>query len=76
MDILVYILFFVFGFLMGVGFLWQATKDKAAGTLRIDQSDPEDGPYFFLELGVDPRTLTNEKIVTFKVNTESYLSQK
>lgn len=42
-------------------------KPKDVGTLVIDTSDP-DGPYMFLELDVDPRTIINKKHVTLRIN--------
>ena len=50
-------------------------REKPLGTLRIDTSDPDDGPYLFLELSCDPRLIMSQKTVLLKVNTESYLSQ-
>lgn len=63
---------FIIGFILGI----LRKKDKAVGTLRIDTSDPEDGPYLFLELSTDPRALMSRKTVILDVNTESYISQK
>lgn len=50
--------------------------DKVVGTLRIDSSDPEDGPYMFLELNKGTGDVSRRKVVTLKVSTESYLSRK
>lgn len=49
---------------------------KPIGTLRIDQSDPDEAPYLFLELSEDPRELMKSTYVTLRVNAESYISQK
>lgn len=49
---------------------------NAVGQLRIDSSDPEDGPYLFLELETDPDILKRKEYIYLKVNTESYVSQK
>lgn len=45
------------------------------GVLRIDTSDPEDGPYLFLELRHNIDSFYNEKKVALLVNTENYISQ-
>ena len=50
--------------------------DKVVGTLRIDSSDPDDGPYMFLELNSRTGDVSRRKVVTLKVSTESYLSRK
>lgn len=49
---------------------------KVVGTLRIDSSDPESEPYIFLELNKGTGDVSRRKVVTLKVSTESYLSQK
>lgn len=51
-------------------------NDKPVGTLRIDRSDPDDSPYLFLELSTDPRELMKKDVVTLKVSTENYITQK
>ena len=56
---------------------WPKRKhDDVLGTLRIDKSDPDDGPFMFLELDVDPRIIERQKYITLRVSTESYLAQK
>ena len=59
------------GFVIGVKY-----HHKPVGTLRVDQSDPDDNPYLFLELSGDPKKLTNQKYITLKVNIENYISHK
>ena len=51
---------------------------KTVGTLRIDNSDPEDGPYLFLELaeGSNPNNFKNRAYVTFKVNATNFISHE
>lgn len=43
------------------------------GNLRIDSSDPTDGPYMFLEITKDVGLLYSKKQVTLNINTESYI---
>ena len=59
------------GFVIGV-----KHHHKPVGTLRVDQSDPDDNPYLFLELSGDPKKLPNQKYITLKVNIENYISHK
>lgn len=51
-------------------------EKKPVGTLRVDQSDPDDSPYLFLELDDSAiiNKVTKMKEVTFRVNTENYIS--
>ena len=51
-------------------------KVNLCGTLRIDRSDPEDGPYMFLEITEDIDKVYGSEHVTFLVNTENYISHE
>ena len=66
-------------FLIGVSFgcvISNATnRKKPVGNLRIDKSDPDDGPYLFLELETDPQILEKEEYVTLKIVAKNYISQ-
>ena len=59
-----------------IGFVIGINHHKPVGTLRVDQSDPDDNPYLFLELSGDPKKLPNQKYITLKVNIENYISHK
>ena len=61
----------VIGFVIGIKY-----HHKPVGTLRVDQSDPNDNPYLFLELSEDPKKLPNQKCIILKVNIENYISHK
>lgn len=43
------------------------------GTLRIDRSDPKDGPYIFLELNKGVGDISAKKIVVLQVDNASYI---
>ena len=66
------------GFVVGVvlTIIFSVRSRRIYGTLRIDNSDPEDGPYLFLELTSDVNSIKKQKRVSFKVNAKNYLSQK
>ena len=52
-------------------------KEKPVGSLRVDQSDPDSGPYLFLELsheGVD--AIYKKRYVVLKVNIKNYISHE
>lgn len=50
-------------------------RRKPVGVLRIDTSDP-DGPYMFLELSEDISAVMDAELVTLKIDTRGYISQK
>ena len=43
------------------------------GTLRVDQSDPTDAPYLFLEIEKGMGDISRKKYVLLRVNTVSYI---
>lgn len=67
----------VIGILIGMVIAKFAFRDKTIGSLRVDQSDPDSGPYLFLELspgGVDE--IYKKKYVSLRVDLKNYISQK
>lgn len=74
MELLIVLLI---GILTGMLIAKFAFRDKPIGSLRVDQSDPDSGPYLFLELspgGVDE--LYKKKFVSLRVDLKNYISQK
>lgn len=67
------IIAFLAGVLIGTIIYAIAVKTASVGTLRIDQSDPDDSPYLFLELK-DVNTIFSKKYVTMKVELKNYIS--
>ncbi len=50
---------------------------KTAGSLRVDQSDPDSGPYLFLELSrKGAAELHRKKHIVLKINIEDYISRE
>ena len=52
-------------------------REKPIGSLRVDDSDPDSGPYLFLEL--DPNgadTIYKKKYVWLRVRIENYIPHK
>lgn len=80
MSIVIMFLLIIIGFILGLGIGYIAAKftyDKEPiGDLRIDESDPEDGPYLFLELNSRPNTFKHLNRVTLNVVAKNYISQK
>lgn len=68
---------FLLGLAIGVVYVRVTIRnERLIGTLRVDESDPTDGPYLFLELSKNPEMVKQKKYVTLKVNVSNYLSQK
>lgn len=68
-------LFVIFGIgiLVGIVCATVATRTKSVGTLRVDTSDPDDGPYLFLELSKDIGDIYRKKYVTFKASLKNFI---
>ena len=55
----------------------QVFRRDVVGSLRVDQSDPDSGPYLFLELshkGAD--AIYKKRYVVLKVNIKNYISHE
>lgn len=63
----------IVGFVLGVIAIHKRLK---IGTLRVDQSDPFDGPYLFLELSEPVSHVMTRKFVCMDVNVEDYIPRK
>ena len=70
-----FILFFV-GVSLGVSITSIILRSHFIGDLRIDNSDPEDGPYIFLELSKQIGDISSKKYVVLKVKLENFIPQK
>lgn len=68
------IIAFLVGVLIGTILYAISIKTASVGTLRIDQSDPEDSPYLFLELKKNVNNIASNKYVIMKVKRENYIS--
>ncbi len=67
-------LFVIFGIgiLVGVVCSLIVICTKSVGSLRIDTSDPDDGPYLFLELSKDIGNIYKKKYVTIRINNTPF----
>ena len=59
----------IIGFLLGASVFYR----RPVGNLRIDQSDPADPPYLFLELSSDVGRFLHKKYVVLRVRAENFL---
>ena len=64
------------GIIIGCVITMIVSRVFTIGTIRVDNSDPDDAPYLFLELERNVGAITSKKYVTFKVKVENYISQK
>lgn len=48
-------------------------RDRPVGDLRVDHSDPVDGPHLYLELGTDVSTVLRKKCVVFRVKAKDFI---
>ena len=64
---------FLIGILVGCVVTLFIFRMRSVGSLRIDTSDPDDGPYLFLELLKDVGVVCQRKYITLKVNTKNFI---
>ena len=69
------VLLFLLGFMVGIVSFLVYLIVRSVGTLRVDQSDPTEQPYLFLELDKPVETVTNKKYVLFRVIKKNFISQ-
>ena len=67
---------FILGFAIGILVHRHIVRNSEVGTLRVDTSDPDDGPYLFLELNKGVGDISARRYVMLKVDLNGYLSQK
>lgn len=76
MAVIWFIAGLIIGLIVGIVSVVFIFGQKPVGTLRIDHSDPDDGPYPFLELPPDGlHLIQSKKQVVLTVSTENYISQ-
>ena len=69
------VLLVLLGFVGGMTVILICLAARSIGTLRIDQSDPTEQPYLFLELDKPVESVINKKYVVFRVNKKNFISQ-
>lgn len=66
------------GIMVGVLLSRFIFREKPVGSLRVDESDPDSGPYLFLELdhrsGAD--AIYKQRYVRLRVELKNYISHK
>ena len=69
------VLLFLLGFMVGIVSFLVYLIVRSVGTLRVDQSDPTEQPYLFLELDKPVESVINKKYVLFRVVKKNFISQ-
>lgn len=66
----------IVGVLIGFGMSRWRLKRRVIGTIRVDQSDPEDNPYLFFELTESVNAFRNRNLAMVKVKNENFISHE
>lgn len=67
----------LFGILAGIFAAKVIFQEKPIGSLRVDDSDPDSGPYLFLELDPDGAdAIYKQRYVRLRVELKNYISHK
>lgn len=75
-HLLIFLAIFILGGLTGwVGTVW-SYRTKKVGTLRVDHSDPDSGPYLFLEIDSGKSHLIRQnQSILLDVDLNGYISR-
>ncbi len=74
-----WLLCYIVGVIMGIVASYLFIKLRGtdvSGWLVVDRSDPDDGPYLFLETKIDPAIIEQKEFVTFEVVSKNYISHE
>ena len=69
------VLLVLIGFVGGMVFCLVCLAARSIGTLRVEQADPTEQPYLFLELDKPVESVINKKYVLFRVIKKNFISQ-
>ncbi len=72
MEIVIAVVAVVVGFIVGR----VLPREHPVGNLRVDHSDPDGGPYLFLELDTDVPTIMRKSHVMLRVKIKDFLPRK
>ena len=70
------VLLVLFGFVGGMAFFLICLTTRSIGILRVDQSDPTEPPYLFLELDKPVENIVKEKYVIFRVSKKNFIDSQ
>ena len=70
------VLLVLFGFVGGMVFFLICLAVMSIWTLRVDQSDPTEPPYLFLDLYKPVENFVKEKYVLFRVSKKNFIDSQ
>ena len=70
------VLLVLLGFVGGMVFFLICLAARSIGTLRVDQSDPTEPPYLFLELDKPVENVVKEKYGLFRVSKKNFIDSQ
>ena len=70
------VLLVLLGFVGGMTVFLICLATRSIGTLRVDQSDPTEQPYLFLELDKPVESVINKKYVLFRVSKKNFIDSQ
>lgn len=70
------VLLVLLGVIVGITISLICFAGRSVGTLRIDQSDPTEQPYLFLDLDKPVATFANKKRVLVRVSKKNFISEE
>lgn len=70
------VLLVLLGFVGGMAFFLICLATRSIGILRVDQSDPTEPPYLFLELDKPVENIVKEKYVIFRVSKKNFIDSQ
>ena len=70
------VLLVLLGFVCCMVFFLICLAARSIGILRVDQSDPTEPPYLFLELDKPVENVVKEKYVLFRVSKKNFIDSQ
>lgn len=74
--IVAFVMMFIAGCLTGVAFTIRFVFKKVVGSIKVNNSDPEEPPYIFAEFNKDISVVLREKYIILTVDTNYLNTQK
>ena len=71
-----FVVVFIVGAIFGAILMRNISYSRSIGSLRVDQSYPDEPPYLFLELEKNVNDFSRKKYVLLRVNMRNLISRK
>jgi hypothetical protein len=76
MTVLTILVLLLIGVIIGFGIAFFVFRQKTAGTIQIDHSDPSEPPYLFARLSVPVELLSMKKKASFEIRVENFIPRE